>query len=140
MPVVGLTGMILTKETYAIHVACAVLAIPTLAFRTALSRVPDAKPAKQTWSWIDLAMIVIAGAFAIVFFYSGNFFNWDGCQRSVSGVQGMDRRLARLAMVMKSVGLLLGLMMPHFEIKRAIFGYELPIAGRAYFVFLLPEV
>src|SRR6476661_9726289 len=75
---VGLIGMILTKETYAIHVACAVLAIPTLAVSYWLSRVPDAKPARQTWSWIDLGMIVIAGGFAIVFFYSGTFFNWDG--------------------------------------------------------------
>ena len=75
---VGLIGMILTKETYAIHVACALLAIPTLAVSYWLSRVPDAKPAKQTWSWIDLAMIVIVGGFAIVFFYSGTFFNWDG--------------------------------------------------------------
>ena len=74
----GLTGMILTKETYAIHVACALLAIPTLAISYALRRVPDAKPAKQTWSWIDLAMIVIVGGFAIVFFYSGTFFNWNG--------------------------------------------------------------
>jgi uncharacterized protein (TIGR03663 family) len=74
----GLTGMILTKETYAIHLACAILAIPTLAVSYALSRVPDAKPAKQTWSWIDLAMILGVGAAAIVFFYSGTFFNWDG--------------------------------------------------------------
>src|SRR5438477_3933748 len=74
----GLTGMILTKETYAIHVACAVLAIPVLAVSNALSRVPDAKPAKQTWSWIDLGMILIVGAAAIIFFYSGTFFNWDG--------------------------------------------------------------
>ena len=35
---VGLTGMILTKETYAIHVACALLAIPTLAISYALNR------------------------------------------------------------------------------------------------------
>jgi uncharacterized protein (TIGR03663 family) len=75
---VGLTGMILTKETYAIHVACALLAIPTLAVSYKLNRVPDAKPAKQTWSWIDLAMVVIVGGFAIVFFYSGTFFNWSG--------------------------------------------------------------
>jgi len=75
---VGLTGMILTKETYAIHVACALLAIPTVAISYALNRVPDAKPAKQTWSWIDLAMIMIVGGFAIVFFYSGTFFNWSG--------------------------------------------------------------
>src|SRR5499427_3647668 len=33
---VGLTGMVLTKETYAIHVACALLAIPTLAISYAL--------------------------------------------------------------------------------------------------------
>src|SRR5215468_1535104 len=75
---VGLTGMILTKETYAIHVACASAALPVLAGFNWLSRVPDAKPAKQTWSWIDCAVIVIAGGFAIVFFYSGTFFNWSG--------------------------------------------------------------
>src|SRR6059058_1943511 len=74
----GLTGMILTKETYAIHVACAVLAIPVLAVSNALSCVPDAKPAKQTWSWIDLAMVLGVGTAAIIFFYSGTFLNWDG--------------------------------------------------------------
>jgi uncharacterized protein (TIGR03663 family) len=74
----GLAGMILTKETYAIHLACAILAIPTLAVSYALSRVPDAKPAKQTWTWIDLAMVLGVGAAAIIFFYSGTFFNWDG--------------------------------------------------------------
>ncbi len=74
----GLTGMILTKETYAIHLACAILAIPTLAVSYALSRVPDAKPAKQTWTWIDLAMVLGVGAAAIIFFYSGTFLNWDG--------------------------------------------------------------
>ena len=84
----GLTGMILTKETYAIHVVCALAAIPVLAVSCWLNGsrfkflsawvVPDAKPAKQTWSWIDLAMIVIVGGFAYVFFYSGTFFNWSG--------------------------------------------------------------
>src|SRR5207247_10547709 len=74
----GVAGMILTKETYAIHLACAVLAIPVLAVSIALSRVPDAKPAKQTWTWIDLAMVLGVGAVPIIFFYSGTFFNWDG--------------------------------------------------------------
>lgn len=74
----GLAGMILTKETYAIHLACAILAIPALAVSYALSRVPDAKPAKQTWTWIDLGMVLGVGAAAIIFFYSGTFFNWDG--------------------------------------------------------------
>src|SRR5437879_12216142 len=36
----GIAGMILTKETYAIHVACAVIAIPVLMVSCALSRVP----------------------------------------------------------------------------------------------------
>jgi len=74
----GIAGMILTKETYAIHLACALLAVPVLAVSCARSRVPDAKPAKQTWSWIDLAMVLGVGAAAIIFFYSGTFFNWDG--------------------------------------------------------------
>src|SRR4030095_8491203 len=74
----GLAAMILTKETYAIHLACAVLAIPALAVSYALSRVPDAKPAKQTWSYIDLAMVLVVGTAAVIFFYSGTFFNWSG--------------------------------------------------------------
>src|SRR5437762_9121489 len=41
----GTAGMILTKETYAIHLACAVIAIPVLMVSWALSRVPEAKPA-----------------------------------------------------------------------------------------------
>ncbi|HEU5314010.1 MAG TPA: glycosyltransferase family 39 protein, partial [Candidatus Udaeobacter sp.] len=39
----GMAGMILTKETYAIHVVCAVIAIPVLMVSHALNRVPDAK-------------------------------------------------------------------------------------------------
>src|SRR5881398_2035039 len=74
----GTAGMILTKETYAIHLACAVIAIPVLMVSWALSRVPDAKPVKQTWTYIDLAMVLGVGAAAIVFFYSGTFLNWDG--------------------------------------------------------------
>src|ERR1700747_96154 len=74
----GLAGMILTKETSAIHVACALIAIPVLAVSIALSRVPDLKQAKQTWTYIDLAMVIIVGAAAILFFYSGTFLNWSG--------------------------------------------------------------
>src|SRR5207302_1195215 len=90
----GLTGMILTKETYAIHVACAVLAIPVLAVSNALSRVPDAKPAKQTWSWIDLGMILIVGGAGIIFFYSGTFFNWDGVNGLYLAIYGVGSLVA----------------------------------------------
>src|SRR5438874_6806407 len=65
----GMAGMILTKETYAIHLACAVIAIPVLMVSCALSRVPDAKPAKQTWTYLDLAMIPGVRKAANVLFY-----------------------------------------------------------------------
>src|SRR5205809_1403190 len=125
---VGLTGMILTKETYAIHVACALLAIPTLAVSYALNRVPDAKPAKQTWSWIDLAMIVIAGGFAIVFFYSGTFFNWSGVKGLYLAFKAWTETGAAGHGHEKPWDYWLGLMMPHFDIKRSdFFGYDLPM-------------
>src|SRR5206468_11708942 len=41
----GIAGMILTKETYAIHVACGVIAILFLMVSCALGRVPDTRPA-----------------------------------------------------------------------------------------------
>jgi uncharacterized protein (TIGR03663 family) len=75
---IGFAGMILTKETYIIHLVCAVAAIPVLMVSNLLSRVPDAKPAKQTWTYFDLAMVIIVGAAAVIFFYSGTFFNWSG--------------------------------------------------------------
>jgi uncharacterized protein (TIGR03663 family) len=74
----GAAGMILTKETYIIHFVCAVVAIPALMVSHALSRLPDFKPAKQTWTYLDVLMVVGVGAAAIVFFYSGTFFNWSG--------------------------------------------------------------
>src|SRR3989475_3578433 len=42
----GLAGMILTKETYLIHVGCAAAAAGVCYVSNALSRVPDARPAK----------------------------------------------------------------------------------------------
>src|SRR5947207_3942185 len=64
-----LASMLLTKETYIIHVICAVAAIPVLMVSNALNRLPDAKPARQTWTYVDLAMVIVVGAFAIIFFY-----------------------------------------------------------------------
>jgi len=125
---VGLTGMILTKETYAIHVACALLAIPALAVSNALSRVPDAKPAKQIWSWIDLAMIVIAGGFAIVFFYSGTFFNWDGVKGLYLAFKAWTETGAAGHGHEKAWDYWLKTMGPSLEFGRAdFFGYELPM-------------
>jgi uncharacterized protein (TIGR03663 family) len=125
---VGLTGMILTKETYAIHVACALLAIPTLAVSYALKRVPDAKPAKQTWSWVDLAMVVIVGGFAIVFFYSGTFFNWSGVKGLYLAFKAWTETGAAGHGHEKAWDYWLKIMGPTWEAGRAdFFGYELPM-------------
>jgi uncharacterized protein (TIGR03663 family) len=74
----GLAGMVLTKETYIIHLGCAVVAALVTWFSHLLNRVPNSRPAPQTWSYLDLVLVVAAGAAAIVFFYSGTFFNWPG--------------------------------------------------------------
>ena len=74
----GAAGMILTKETYIIHFVCAAVAVPVLMVSNALNRLPDAKPARQTWTYLDLVMVVGVGVAAIVFFYSGTFLNWGG--------------------------------------------------------------
>lgn len=74
----GLAGMILTKETYIIHVGCAVVALFVTWISHLLNRVPNVRPAPQTWTYLDFLMVVAAGSALIVFFYSGTFFNWPG--------------------------------------------------------------
>src|SRR5436309_479302 len=124
----GLAGMILTKETYAIHLACAILAIPTLAVSYAVSRVPDAKPAKQTWTWIDLAMVLGVGAAAIIFFYSGTFFNWNGVRGLYQAFKAWTETGAAGHGHEKAWDYWLKLMGPTWEIRRSDFlGYELPM-------------
>ncbi len=74
----GMTGMILTKETYIIHVTCALLAMLVVWLTNFVSKVPNLRPAPQTWSYTDLLVMLAVAAAAIIFFYSGTFFNWPG--------------------------------------------------------------
>ena len=74
----GITGMILTKETYIIHLGCALLALPIAYASTMIVEVEDSKPAAQKWNYLDLAIVCLTGIGAIVFFYSGTFFHWNG--------------------------------------------------------------
>lgn len=74
----GFAGMILTKETYIIHVGCAAIAAVVLWVSHKITRLPDAKPARQTWTYIDFAVVAGVGLAAIIFFYSGAFLNWPG--------------------------------------------------------------
>jgi uncharacterized protein (TIGR03663 family) len=74
----GITGMILTKETYIIHLGCALLALPIAYASTMIVGVEDSKPAAQKWNLFDFAIVCLTGIGAIVFFYSGTFFHWNG--------------------------------------------------------------
>jgi uncharacterized protein (TIGR03663 family) len=74
----GLTGMVLTKETYVIHVAAFALAFPCLAL---WERVVPSQPgqpwARQSWSRRDLAMAAGVSAGVTVAFYSGFFMDFS---------------------------------------------------------------
>ncbi len=74
----GITGMILTKETYIIHIGCALLALPLAYASIMIVGVEDPKPAAQKWNSLDLGIVCLTGLGAIVFFYSGTFFHWNG--------------------------------------------------------------
>jgi uncharacterized protein (TIGR03663 family) len=74
----GLAGMILTKETYIIHLGCALLALPVAVICNWISPAVDARRIRQSWTYLDLLMVVGTGAALIVLFYSGIFMNWPG--------------------------------------------------------------
>lgn len=74
----GLTGMMLSKETYMLHVACAIIAAGVCYASTFFCKLDDAKRAPQTWTYVDLVVVIGAGVALIVTFYSGFFLHWSG--------------------------------------------------------------
>ena len=76
----GLTGMILNKETYIIHAGALALAGLVFAAWGKFSpvRPPVTRAARRGWSSRDAWTAAAVCFFAIVFFYSGNFFYWPG--------------------------------------------------------------
>jgi uncharacterized protein (TIGR03663 family) len=75
---IGVTGMILTKETYIIHIGCGLIAGVVLWVSHRLTPMPDVKRARQQWDFADLTIVATTAVFLIVFFYSGTFLNWSG--------------------------------------------------------------
>jgi uncharacterized protein (TIGR03663 family) len=74
----GFTGMILSKETYVLHVLCAVIAVPVCAVSNYFGKMEERQRADQSWDYVDLAVVIGTGVALIVAFYSGFFFHWNG--------------------------------------------------------------
>ena len=72
----GAVGMILTKETYAIHFAALILAVPALLACECLS--PSAPLAFGGWKWTnrDLDRVLVVSVALIFFFYTGGLLDW----------------------------------------------------------------
>jgi uncharacterized protein (TIGR03663 family) len=74
----GATGMILTKETYVVHIGSFLLAGAVLSIVQKVSPSQPALPfSRQHWSWSDLANGSALAALTIVFFYSGAFLEFS---------------------------------------------------------------
>src|SRR5947199_297350 len=73
----GVSGMILSKETYILHIGCAAIAAGVCYVSNYFSKLDEPRPATQTWNYVDLAVVIGTGIVLIVFFYSGTFFHWN---------------------------------------------------------------
>ncbi len=84
----GLTGLILTKETYLIHVVAFVLAVPCLLFYERLS--PSTAFPFTSWKFgrRDVLQAAGIGAGLIVFFYTGGLLDWPSVTAPATGPRG----------------------------------------------------
>lgn len=73
----GLTGMILTKETYVIHVIAMLLAWATLRLFESASPSAPLPFSAQRWTRPDVENAVAASAGLVAFFYSGALLDWS---------------------------------------------------------------
>lgn len=78
--IIGLTGMLLNKETYIIHVGSLILAAIVFILWNKLVPIIDSQKnfPKRTWSNKDAWIGSIIAIFVLIFFYSGNFLYFEG--------------------------------------------------------------
>lgn len=72
----GVTGMILTKETYVIHLLALALAVPSLLILERFSPSAPLKVARQLWRRRDLFSVTMVCAGLLVFLYTGALLDW----------------------------------------------------------------
>ena len=84
----GLTGMILTKETYLIHVVAFILAVPCLLFYE--RRFRSTRFAFTGWKFgrRDVLKVAAICAALIVFFYTGALLDWPPIDAPKTGPRG----------------------------------------------------
>jgi hypothetical protein len=71
----GIAGMILTKETYAIHLVSLALAFPTLLLLEKVAPSLPSSRATQSWTPRDLWLVTGVALGLLVFFYSGGLLD-----------------------------------------------------------------
>jgi uncharacterized protein (TIGR03663 family) len=78
--VAGITGMLLNKETYVMHAGSLALAAGVFALWNRVSplRPPPERAVQRGWTKRDAWLAGAVSVFLLVFFYSGNFFNFQG--------------------------------------------------------------
>ena len=124
----GVTGMILSKETYILHLGCAAIAAAVCYVSNSISPLKDARPAKQTWNYVDLAVVTGTGIALLVFFYSGTFFHWNGVKGLYQAYVPWFKTGSEGHGHEKPWYYWVKLIAPSFERGRAdYFGYELPV-------------
>jgi uncharacterized protein (TIGR03663 family) len=70
-------GMVLTKETYAVHAIVILLTLPALKILEHFSPSAPLPVAPQQWNRRDLFKTGALCVLAVVFFYSGGFLDWS---------------------------------------------------------------
>ena len=75
---IGITGAVLTKETYVLHFGCCALALPCVWALDAMSPAPKEDGGAWKWTRTDMALAVLGFVGFVVFFYSGGFMDFPG--------------------------------------------------------------
>jgi uncharacterized protein (TIGR03663 family) len=77
--IIGVTGAVLTKETYVIHFGCLALALPVAWLVGVVSPAAEReKGARQQWTGLDMTLGVFLFVAVVLFFYSGTFMDMRG--------------------------------------------------------------
>jgi uncharacterized protein (TIGR03663 family) len=76
---IGVTGAVLTKETYVIHFAACALTLPCVWVLGKATPAAEPGPAPpQEWTWRDMGICAAIFVGCVAFFYSGGFMDLPG--------------------------------------------------------------